>query len=215
MVKQIKSVIYLCLCSLLLASSACSTSTQVDNQDIKLINRDIIIENGDNKDVLSLDRKKGDGLAILKNMQFETGVIELDLRGEDLQGKSFVGFAFNIQDESTYEVIYFRPFNFQAEDKARREHGIQYIHPPEFTWKKLRTEQEGVFEAEFINPPSPDDWFIISLTISDKTVIVRDKRTGEILMEVTRLTESKSKKIGFWTGFNSKGSFRNLKIVSK
>ena len=90
---------------------------------------------------------------------------------------------------------------------------MQYIYHPEFTWRRLRTEREGIFESEFINPPNPNDWFSIELTINPTIVTVIDKSSGEVLMEIERLTEPISNTIGLWTGHNSKGSFRNLKII--
>ena len=37
--------------------------------------------------------------------------------------RSFVGVAFRIADDSTYDVIYLRPFNCRATDSTLRTHG--------------------------------------------------------------------------------------------
>jgi len=161
---------------------------------------------------LELNAAEGGGMAILENMSFTTGTIRLDIKGENNPGKSFVGFAFNIQNDSTYEAIYFRPFNFESSEKIGREHGIQYVFEPNYSWKKLRTENTGEFEAEFIDPPLPDDWFSISLTVDNDKIIVKDYDSGKLLMQARRLSTTSSDKIGFWVGNNSKGSFRDLKI---
>ena len=92
---------------------------------------------------------------------------------------------------------------------------MQYISHPEHTWKKLRTEQEGKFEAEFFNPPSPNDWFTVSISVSDNNVIVKDSRSDKVLLEVPRLAQPVSDKIAYWVGHESKGSFRNISIVNK
>ncbi len=182
----------------------------LDKLNLKLVNRSIA--SSDNQNVIGLNAQKGPGFAEIEDVYFETGTIEVDLLGEDAQGKSFVGIAFNIQNDSTYEAIYFRPFNFLSKEKIRRGHGVQYIYHPNFPWERLRTENEGVYESEFINPPSPNDWFKVRININNDEVIVVDPRTGTSLLNVKRLTESRSKKIGFWTGYNSKGGFRNLKL---
>ena len=130
--------------------------------------------------------------------------------GENNPGKSFIGIAFNIQDEKTYEVIYFRPFNFVASEQIRKEHMVQYIFHPEFTWRKLRSERTGEFENEIENPPNPDDWFKVRIEINDKKVIVFVNEIKLPVLVVERLTSSKSKKIGLWTGYGSSGRFRNL-----
>lgn len=200
------------VCLVILASCTNGKHIIFKNDMIVTVNREISNKAELNSGILSLNAQNGDGIAILKNVKFESGTISIDFQGEDVAGKSFVGLAFNIQNDSTYEAVYFRPFNFKSSEKIRREHGIQYIYHPEFSWRKLRTEREGVFEAEFINPPNPNDWFSIELTINPTMVIVTDKSSGEILMKIERLTKHISNSIGLWTGHNSKGSYRNLKI---
>lgn len=95
-------------------------------------------------------------------------LLKLNFLGENNPGKSFIGIAFNIQNEKTYEVIYFRPFNFIAEEQIRKDHMIQYIFHPNFTWRKLRDERTGEFEGEITIPPNPDDWFKVKINIDDK-----------------------------------------------
>lgn len=136
----------------------------------------------------------------------------LDIKGENNPGRSFVGIAFNIENDSTFEVVYFRPFNFESSEQIRREHSMQYVYEPDYPWSRLRNENEGEFEAEYFNPPSPDDWFSISLTIENDKVIVKDADSGKLLMQIKRLSSASSDKIGFWVGNGSKGSFRNLRI---
>jgi hypothetical protein len=159
-----------------------------------------------------MDAQESSGLAILNHITFEKGVIELDILGEDNPGKSFVGLAFNIQNDSTYEAVYFRPFNFHSTEQIRRDHGMQYIFHPDYPWFKLRKDREGQFESVFTNPPSPDDWFRVRIIIHPDQIIVEDPRSGKQLMQCERLTKPKSDKIGFWTGFGSKGSFKKLQV---
>ena len=183
----------------------------LQNDNLKVVNREIIPEKS-SETTLVLNRVKGDGMAILKNIQFDNGTIELELKGENNPQKSFIGIAFNIQNDSTYEAIYFRPFNFQSDKKTQRAHSIQYIYKPEFEWRFLRENYTGKYEAEFPRKPSPDDWFKVSIEINDKTVSVYDTDTSTKLFSVERLTEQTSNKIGLWMGYNSKGEFRDLKI---
>lgn len=179
--------------------------------NLEVVNRDITsIDNETN--TLVLNHKKGDGIAILKDLKFSEGTIEIDLKGEDKPQGSFVGVAFNIQNDSTYEAIYFRPFNFQSDKKIRREHSLQYIYKPKFEWRFLRKNYTGQFEAEYPRQPSPDDWFSVKIKIDKNSVYVYDVETNTELLSVKRLTNPVSNKLGLWTGFNSKGAFRNLKI---
>ncbi|GGG30888.1 hypothetical protein GCM10011344_34780 [Dokdonia pacifica] len=197
---------------LILTLIGCSNPfIQFENDQLEVINRDIV-SISDSKNTLVLNNKKGDGMAIIKDLEFKKGVIELEIKGENNPGKSFVGIAFNIQNDSTYEAVYFRPFNFQSTEKIRRKHAVQYIHHPTYTWRFLRTNHEGQYEAAYPRQPLPDEWFGIEVRIDDKKVYVYDQETNTELLSVERLTKQVSNRIGLWTGFDSKGAFRNLKV---
>lgn len=85
------------------------------------------------------------GLALPRTLTFSTGIIEIDLKGKNVKQRSFVGVAFNIVDEKTFEAVYFRPFNFKADEPARRR-AVQYVAWPQHTWEYLRTNSPGQFE---------------------------------------------------------------------
>lgn len=207
-----KEVVVFATTILLLNLSSCSPKIiQFQNANLDVVNREIVTANN-SKNTLLLNRKKGDGIAILKDVNFDKGIIELEFKGENNPQKSFIGIAFNIQNDSVYEAVYFRPFNFQSDEKIRREHSIQYIYKPEFEWRFLRTKYEGQFEAEYPRQPSPDDWFKIRVKIDDEKVFIYDQETNVELLSVKRLTKQVSSRIGLWTGYNSKGAFRNLKF---
>jgi len=197
---------------LILSLISCSSHIiYFKNENLKVINRNISSINNP-KNTLILNRKIGDGMAIINDLSFNEGIIELELKGENIQQKSFVGIAFNIQNDSTYEAVYFRPFNFQSDKKISREHSIQYIYHPKYTWRFLRTNNEGQFESEYPQQLIPDEWFAIRVKIDSKKVHVYDQKTNTELLSIDRLTKQVSNKIGLWTGYDSKGEFRNLKI---
>jgi hypothetical protein len=181
----------------------------LENQQIEAVNKSIS-PYGNDSDAVEMTAANSDGLGILKGTSFEQGTVEIELLGENNPGKSFIGVAFNIQDEETYEAIYFRPFNFVAEEQVRKDHMVQYINHPDFTWKKLRNERPGVFEAEIPNPPDPDGWFKARLDITDKTVTVYVNDRPDPVLTIERLAKPLSKKIGLWTGFGSSGRFKDL-----
>ena len=182
-----------------------------EKENLEVINRDIV-SISDSKNALALNNQRGDGMAIIKDFDFDKGVIELEIKGENNPGRSFVGIAFNIQNDSTYEAVYFRPFNFQSDQKERRAHAMQYIYHPKHTWRYLRTNNEGQFESEYPRQPMPDEWFGVRVIIDDKNVTVYDQETNTQLLSIERLTKQGFDRIGLWTGFNSKGEFRNLTI---
>lgn len=187
---------------------------KLQNEEIEAVNR-IVSLYGDSQDAIEMNAKDHDGLGILKDLEFDTGIIEVDLLGENIPGKSFIGIAFNIQNDSTYEAIYFRPFNFVAEEQQRKDHMVQYIFHPEFTWRKLRGERTGDFENEIATPPNPDDWFKATIKIYEDKVAVYVNEMSDPVLSVDRLTTIKSNKIGIWTGFSSSGRFRNLVLQTE
>lgn len=188
-------------------------SDEYSKSNMSIVNREISIFQGD-VSAVELNAQIGDGLALIEELEFSEGEIKIELLGENNPGKSFIGIAFNIENDSTYEAIYFRPFNFVAEEKIRKEHMVQYIYHPEFTWRKLRQERTGEFENEILTPPNPDDWFKAKIIINNETVRVFVNESKIAALEINRLSTPKSKKIGLWTGFNSSGRFRNLQIKS-
>jgi hypothetical protein len=186
-----------------------SLPNKFQNMKIKAVNRTISLYE-DNLEAVEMNAMSSDGLGILEDIEFDKGIIEVELLGENNPGKSFIGIAFNIQNDKTYESIYFRPFNFIAKERLRKKHMVQYIFHPEFTWKKLRDERTGEFEDEITNPPNPDEWFKIIINIDNEKVEVYVNEISEPVLNIVRLTSTKSKTIGIWTGYNSSGRFRNL-----
>ena len=186
-----------------------SLSDKFQNKKIKAVNR-VISLYGDQLDAVEMNAENSDGIGIIEDVEFEKGIIEVELLGENNPGKSFIGIAFNIQNNKTYEVIYFRPFNFVAKEQIRKDLMVQYISHPEFTWSKLRDERTGEFEDEIATPPNPDDWFKVIIDINEEKVEVYVNELSEPVLVVDRLTSPKSEKIGIWAGFGSSGRFRNL-----
>jgi hypothetical protein len=184
-------------------------SDKFQSKQLKAVNR-VISQYADDSEAVEMNAGDGSGLGILAEIEFAQGIIEVELLGENNPGKSFIGIAFNIQDDNTYEAIYFRPFNFVAEEPIRKEHMVQYIFEPEFTWNNLRKNRTGEFENEITNPPNPDDWFKARIKITDEKVDVYVNEMSDPVLTIDRLTSTKSYKIALWIGHGSSGRFRNL-----
>jgi hypothetical protein len=209
--KGLLVIVILCMTILSFGQQKMNLATALQEQQIKAMNRTLsLYEN--HPGAVEMNAAEGDGLAVLKEIAFESGTIELELLGENNPGRSFIGLAFNIQDEENFEAIYFRPFNFVATEQSRKDHMVQYINHPEYTWYKLREERTMEFENEIPAPPDPDGWFKATIKISEKHVAVFLDEAAEPVLKVERLTSSKSDKIGLWVGNGSSGRFRNLAI---
>lgn len=193
-------------------STSATTAPDEKTNNYKVVNR-VLLDSASDSNIISVDAKEGAGLVIIQDEQFSNGAIELEIRGENNPGRSFVGFAFNIQDDETNECVYFRPFNFRSEDANRRSHSVQYVYHPEYPWKRLRDNHEGVYESEFNRRPDPDSWFKVMIMVGPTHVTVIDSENNEELLKVKRLTTQSTETIGYWVGHNSKGQFRNLKLT--
>lgn len=152
------------------------------------------------------------GFARLEGFDFADGVIEFDVRGKNVLQGSFPGFAFHGLDDTTYDAVYFRPFNFRSGDPVRRTHAVQYVSHPTFTWEKLRKERNGRYEKSVAPVPDPEGWFHVRVVVAWPQVSVFVDDAAEPSLVVEQLSDRKHGWLGFWTDV-SDGDFANLKIV--
>ena len=129
---------------LLILSSGSMLTAQRNNIEITrknstAFNRDAVFENG----IVHLNANANDGILWINNLDFKNGTIELDIKGKNAQGQSFVGMAFHGIDNQMYDVVYFRPFNFK--NPERKMHAIQYVSLPKHDWSTLRQAFPGKY----------------------------------------------------------------------
>ena len=125
--------------------------------------------------------------------------------------KAFIGIAFHGIDSITHDLVYFRPFNFQAEDPIRKIHAVQYVSHPDFPWHKLREEKNGIYEKGIDPPPSPKDWFHAKIVVEDTQIKVYVNNASTPSLTVDKLNTRKSGLIGL-SNEGLDGDFANLTI---
>ena len=162
--------------------------------------------------VVTFDARLGDGAAWLDGVEFHNGTIEVLIRGKNSPGQSFVGVAFRGVDDQTYDAVYFRPFNFLADNDLSRSHMVQYISHPDHTWSRLREEHTDVYENPLPNPPDPGQFFKARIEISKPEVRVYVEDETEPCLVVNELTDRTGGRVGLWMGNGSDGSFAELVI---
>jgi len=206
---KIRTFIFLLLFSGLSASAQITPDLSKVNDSTQwvIFNRDIHFQDG----IVHMNAMEGNALLWLKEFNFENGTIELDIKGKDLRGQSFVGLAFHGQDTETYDAIYFRPFNFQSPE--RKGHSVQYISHPKYTWNSLRQEYPEKYENPVIPVPNPNEWFHAKIVVKYPLVKVFVNDSKEASLIINQLSSIKKGWIGFWVGNGSDGYFKNLKIV--
>lgn len=166
-------------------------------------------ENG--KDAIELDVLEQ--VAWLKGVDFSNGEIEIDLKGKDEFQNSFLGVAFHGLNDTIYDAVYFRPFNFQTADSVRHIHAVQYISRRDYPWERLRKEQNAKYEKAISPAPDPNDWFHARIVVNNGIVKVYVNSAANPSLEVNKLNKRTKGKIGIWLN-GSFASFANLKITN-
>ena len=151
------------------------------------------------------------GLALVRNVTFSEGTLEIDLRGGGTQEASFLGLAFGVADAGTFEAVYFRPFRFADEDPDARRHAVQYVAWPMYTWEKLRKDKPGVYEAAIQPVPDPAGWFHVRIDVTKQKVSVSVDGSTQPCLVVDRLGH-RAGDVGLWVD-SMPAAFRNLRIT--
>lgn len=166
----------------------------------------------DSTDAVLITQTEADDLVWLEDFEFTNGVIEFDAKGKSAPPQSsFVGIAFRVVDEKTYDAVYFRPFNFRSPNPESKAHSVQYISQPDWTWRRLRMERTGQYEKPIEPAPNGDEWFHVKIVIQKPEIKVYVNNADEPSLVVNELSERKGGSIGLWC--NGFGMIANLKIT--
>ena len=158
-------------------------------------------------------------LAIVEGVEFGNGTIEVEVSGQPAPGaqggaRGFVGIAWRLQDDKkTYDCFYLRPTNGRAEDQERRNHSVQYISHPEWTWYRFRSETPSRYEtyADIV----PGEWIRVKIVVDGEkarlhvngaeqpTLIVNDVKSGP----------DATGKVALWLEGSTVAHYRSLRIT--
>lgn len=151
------------------------------------------------------------GLAWLRDVEFDEGTIEVELKGRASPPQhSFLGIAFHGIDAKNLEAVYFRPFNFNAPD-PQKSRAVQYISWPDHTWERLREQHPGVYEKPIVPAPDPERWFHVRIDLSARQVRVFVEHAVTPTLVVERLSTRTGGKVGLFVDVYD-GEFRELSI---
>ncbi|RKN79409.1 family 16 glycoside hydrolase [Ulvibacterium marinum] len=188
------------------------TNTKAVQENWTTYNSKAVYENG----TIHLNHLRNDGegsaLLWLKESNFKDGSIELDIKGKDVRGQSFVGLAFHGLDNSHYDAVYFRPFNFKSPEK--KDNAVQYIDSPDNGFYELRKKFPGKYENAVRPVPDPNDWFHVKIEITGKKVEVYLEGSNEPTLTVEKLNDRSQGMIGLWMD-SMDGWFRNLTVKDR
>lgn len=184
--------------------------------DKMMIENKLVVYPGKTLTAITDGSKKGistNGITWLKGVDFITGTIELDMRGRNEFLKSFLGIAYHGTDTLNYETVYFRPFNFQYADTARRKWSVQYMAMPDYPYDRLRKEQTGKFENDILPNPNPEDWFHARIVITTDSTVVYVNGNSKPSLRIKNLAKRTHGLVGLWASTGTTMSdFANLVI---
>lgn len=193
------------LASVLIAEAA-------QDESWKVVNRSLTAFEDGGRRAVRLDERAGQGIAWLDGSLFAEGSIECDIRGQDVEQKSFLGVVFHAADDRSFEAVYFRPFNFRSADPAKAGRAVQYVSHPEFTWQRLRAEKPGEYEKAVSPVPDPDVWFHVRIVCASTKVGVYVDGSPEPCLEVEKLGDRGQGMVGLFVGNGSGGDFAGLVV---
>lgn len=159
-----------------------------------------------------------DQLAVIQNLQFSGGTIEVEIAGAPGPGaggdaRGFVGIAFRVHDDMrTYDAFYLRPTNGRAEDQERRNHSAQYISHPDWPWARLRRETPSKYES-YVDLV-PGEWTKVRIEVQGDhaRLYVHDQQQPTLIVNDVKSGAQGKGAIALWIGPGTVGHFRNLSV---
>jgi hypothetical protein len=162
-----------------------------------------------------------DQLAAIKGLEFSNGVIEVELAGAPAPNapagaRGFVGIAFRLQpDNKTYDAFYLRPTNGRADDQERRNHSVQYISHPQWTWSRLRQETPSKYESYVDLVPGV--WTKIKIDVSGNRarLFVHDNEQPALVVNDVKTGAQGKGAIALWIDAGTVAHFRDLRVTAR
>ena len=157
--------------------------------------------------------------AVIKNQLFRDGTIEVDLAGQPAAGvgegaRGFIGVAFRMQGDGSYEYIYLRPTNGRADDQVRRNHSVQYSSNPDFDYARSRQEAPEKYES-YVDL-QPGVWTRYKIEVEGrKARLYVNGAEQPCLIDNDLKLEPREGGVALWVGPGTEGYFSNLKIAAK
>jgi hypothetical protein len=165
------------------------------------------------------DAANATSYAVIKDVSFRDGTIEVDVAGQPAGGaaetaRGFIGIAFRIQGDGHYEYIYLRPTNGRADDQVRRNHSAQYSSHPDFSFARSRQEAPEKYESYVDLQPGVWTKFKIEVDGRKARLYVHGAEQPCLIVNDLKL-EPRAGGVALWVGPGTEGYFSNLKITAK
>jgi hypothetical protein len=161
----------------------------------------------------------GTSYALVKDVSFRDGTIEVDLAGQPAAGagdgaRGFIGIAFRLQGDGSYEYIYLRPTNGRADDQIRRNHSTQYSSYPDFDYARSRQEAPEKYESYVDLQPGVWTKYKVEVDGSKARLFVNGAEQPCLIVNDLKRTPREGG-VALWVGPGTEGYFSNLKVTAK
>ena len=169
--------------------------------------------------IAAADAVNATSYAVVKDVSFRDGVIEVDLAGQPAAGagegaRGFIGIAFRLQGDGRYEYIYLRPTNGRADDQVRRNHSTQYSAYPDFDFARSRKEAPEKYESYADLQPGVWTKYKIEVEGRKARLYVNGSEQPCLIVNDLKL-EPRLGGVALWVGPGTEGYFSNLKVAAK
>jgi hypothetical protein len=165
------------------------------------------------------DAANATSYAVIKDVMFRDGTIEVDLAGQPGPGagggaRGFIGIAFRLQANGQYEYIYLRPTNGRADDQVRRNHSTQYSAHPDFDFARSRQESPEKYES-YVDL-QPGVWTKYRIEVEGRNARLYVNGAEQPCLIVNDMKhEPREGRVALWVGPGTEGYFSNLKITAR
>jgi hypothetical protein len=170
--------------------------------------------------IAAADAANASSYAVVKDAVFRDGTIEVDLAGQPAAfaagtaARGFIGVAFRLQADGSYEYIYLRPTNGRADDQVRRNHSTQYSAHPTFDFARSRQEAPEKYESYVDLEPGVWTKYKIEVSGRGARLFVHGAEQPCLIVNDLKL-EPREGGVALWVGPGIEGYFANLKITAK
>jgi hypothetical protein len=155
-------------------------------------------------------------LAAIDGLEFGDGVIEAEIAGAPVPGareaRGYVGIAFRVWNEVTYDAFYLRPTNGRADDQERRNHAVQYISHPDWLFSRLRRENPSKYES-YVDL-RPGVWTKVKIEVRGERgrLYVHDQEQPTLIVNDLKTGAQGKGAVALWSYHDSIAHFRNLRV---
>jgi hypothetical protein len=151
------------------------------------------------------------------DMDFTDGTIEVDVASvlatnAPSYARGFIGVTFRIDGKNRFESVYLRPLNSRVDDQVRRNHTVQYVAYPDFTFARLRKEEPERYES-YVDI-SMDAWIHMKVLVQGTRCELYVNHAAQPCLVVTDMKHGPSQRggVGLWIEAGTIGYFSDLKV---